>query len=87
MFFNKKLLMGLSNILGVALILNFLFYITMYIWTFFGNAPLQIFDVSQGFVSYYAFLYKLFPMVLAYIMVGAFAAIIKSSKLREGFKK
>ena len=87
MLFNKKLLMGLSNILGVMLILNFLFYIAMYIWAFFGTPPVQLFDVTQGFISYYGFLYKLLPMVFFYLMIGAFAGIVKGSKLPEKFKK
>ena len=45
------------------------------------------FDVSGGIVSYYVLLNKLATLVFFYIMVGVFAALVKGSKLPEGFKK
>ncbi|MFO0781043.1 MAG: hypothetical protein U0519_04165 [Candidatus Gracilibacteria bacterium] len=87
MLFNKKLMMGLINVTGVLLILTFLLNIAMYIWAFFGKAPLQLFDVTGGIVSYYVLLNKLATLVFFYIMLGAFASLVKGSKLPEGFKK
>ena len=87
MLFNKKLIMGLCNILGLMLIINILVYITMYIWAFFGTPPLPFFDISQGVISYYTFIFKLLTLVFYYVVVAGFAALVKSSKLREGFKK
>jgi hypothetical protein len=87
MLFNKKLMMGLINITGVLLILTFVLNLAMYIWAFFGKAPLPLFDVTGGVVSYYILLNKLATLVFFYIMLGAFAALVKGSKLPENFKK
>lgn len=87
MLFNKKLMMGLINVTGVLLLLTFVLNIAMYVWAFFGKAPLPLFDVSGGIVSYYVLLNKLATLVFFYIMVGVFAALVKGSKLPEGFKK
>ena len=87
MLFNKKLVMGLVNITGVLLILSFLLNITMYVWAYFGRAPLPFFDVSGGIISYYILLDKLATMVFFYIVLATFAAIVKGSKLPEGSKK
>ena len=87
MLFNKKLIMGLCNILGVLLILNFLFFVVMYTWAFFGKPPVQLFDVSRGFPVHYDFVVRIAAFVFFYVMLAAFAALVKSSKLREGFKK
>lgn len=87
MLFNKKLMMGLINITGVLLILTFVLNLAMYIWAFFGKAPLPLFDVTGGVVSYYILLNKLATLVFFYVMLGAFAALVKGSKLPENFKK
>lgn len=87
MLFNKKLLMGLINITGVLLILTFVLNLAMYVWAFFGAPPLPLFDVTGGIVSYYILLNKLATLVFFYIMLGAFAALVKGSKLPENFKK
>lgn len=87
MLFNKKLMMGLINVTGVLLILTFVLNLAMYIWAFFGKAPLPLFDVTGGIVSYYVLLNKLATLVFFYIMLGAFAALVKGSKLPEGMKK
>lgn len=87
MLFNKKLMMGLINITGVLLILTFVLNLAMYIWAFFGKAPLPLFDVTGGIVSYYVLLNKLATLVFFYVMLGAFAALVKGSKLPENFKK
>ncbi len=87
MLFNKKLMMGLINITGVLLILTFVLNLAMYIWAFFGKAPLPLFDVTAGVASYYVLLNKLATLVFFYVMLGAFAALVKGSKLPENFKK
>ena len=79
--------MGLANILGALLILNFLLYVIMYIWAFFGQAPFPLFDVTKGFASYYDFIVRCGVLAFFYIMLSAFAALVKGSKLPEGFKK
>ena len=86
MLFNKKLMMGLINLVGVLLILTIILNIAMYIWAFFGKAPLPLFDVTQGIASYYVLINKLATLVFFYIMLGAFAALVKGSKLPEGMK-
>lgn len=80
-------MMGLINVTGVLLILTFVLNLAMYIWAFFGKAPLPLFDVTGGIVSYYVLLNKLATLVFFYIMLGAFAALVKGSKLPEGMKK
>jgi hypothetical protein len=87
MLFNKKFLMGLSYIVGVLLILTFVLNLVMYVWAFFGRPPLALYDVTGGLASYYILLNKLVTLVFYYILVGGFAAIVKSSKLQEGFRK
>lgn len=79
--------MGLSNILGVLLILTLVLNLAMYVWAFFGAPPLQLFDVTGGVVSYYVLLNKLATLVFFYVMLGAFASLVKGSKLPENFKK
>jgi hypothetical protein len=87
MLFNKKLVMGLINTIGVLLILSFILNVVMYIWAYFGHAPLPFFDVSNGIISYYVLLDKLATLVFFYAFLGALAALVKGSKLQEGFKK
>lgn len=88
MLFNKKLLMGLTNVTGFLLVLTFVLNIVMYIWAYFGKAPLPLFDVTQPpMIAYYVLLNKLVTLIFFYIMLGAFAALVKGSKLQEGFKK
>lgn len=79
--------MGIANILGALLILNFLLYVVMYIWAFFDKAPFPLFDVSRGFASYYDFILRAGALAFFYLIVGGMAAMVKSSKLPEGFKK
>ncbi len=87
MLFNKKLMMGLINLTGVLLILTFILNVAMYVWAYFGKAPLPLFDVTGGVVSYYVLLNKLATLVFFYIMLGAFASLVKGSKLPDGFNK
>jgi hypothetical protein len=91
MLFNKKLLMGLINITGVLLILAFVLNLAMYIWTYFGAAPLPLFDPQQihgqPVIAYYVLLNKLSTLVFFYVMTGVFGALVKGSKLPENFKK
>ena len=89
MLFNKKLLMGLSNLVAVILALTFLLYVTMYIWAFFAEPPLKslAFNVQLGLDSYYILLNKLSTLVFFYVLLGGVAALVKSSKLPENFKK
>ena len=79
--------MGLVNITGVLMVLNLLLNVVMYVWAFNGKAPLPLFDVTGGVTSYYIFLLKLATLVFFYVMLGAFAALIKGSKLQDNFKK
>ncbi len=79
--------MGLINVVGWLLILTFVLNLAMYVWAFFGKPILPLFDVTGGIVSYYILLNKLATLVFFYIMLGAFAALVKGSKLQEGFKK
>lgn len=87
MLFNKKLVMGLANILGVLLILNVLLYVVMYVWAFFGQAPFPLFDVTRGFSSYYDFILRTSALIFFYLIIAGCAAMVKSSKLPEGFRK
>ena len=79
--------MALANITGILLILAFLIDVVMYVWAFFGTPILAIFNVHNGLASYYIFISQLSTLVFFYLIVGACAAMIKSSKLPEGFKK
>ncbi len=82
MFFNKKMLLGLANAVGVLLILAFILNVVMYVWAYFGVPPLQFFDKAQGVaVSYYLLLNKLGTLIFLYVFTGALAGLIKSSKL------
>lgn len=87
MLFNKKLMMGLINVVGVLIILLILLSITMYVWAYFGTPPLPMFDVTLGIVSYFKLINQLATFTFFYIMLGAFAALVKGSKLPDGFKK
>ncbi len=91
MLFNKKLLMGLSYIIAVLLILTLILNVAIYVWEIFGTAPLQLFDPQQiklaPMAAYYVFLNKIATLLFFYVMIGGFAALIKGSKLPEGFKK
>ncbi len=87
MLFNKKLLVGLSNLVGVILVLALLLNVGMYVWAFFATPPLALFDVTQGIVSYYFLLNKLVTLVFFFIITGVFVALVKGSKLQDGFKK
>jgi len=87
MLFNKKLMMGLINGVGVLLILVILLSITMYVWAYFGTPPLPMFSVDQGLISYFKLINQLATFTFFYIMLGAFAALVKGSKLQDGFKK
>ena len=87
MLFNKKLILGLANIMGVLIILNTILNVVMYVWAFFGNAPFPMFDVHQGLVSYYGFMFKISGFVFIYVLIAALVAMVKGSKLPEGFRK
>ena len=85
--FNKKLLMGLCNLVGVLIVLTILLNVVMYVWAFWAMPPLPNFDPKAGLVSYYRLLNQLVTLVFFYIMLGGFAGLIKNSKLPENFKK
>ncbi len=85
MLINKKLLMGICYTLGVLLMLQFLLNIVMYIWALFGSAPLPIFNVSGGIISYYILLVAEATTAFQFLVVGTAAALVKGSKLPESF--
>lgn len=87
MLFNKKMLVGLCNVIGVLIVANFVLNIVMYVWAFYGEPPLAMFNVTNTYVAYYNLVYQLSSMVFMYVTIGMVCGLIKSSKLQEGFKK
>ena len=89
MLTNKKLLWVLTNLVAVVVVVAFLLNVVMFIWTFVApNPPIALFEgVPGGVVAYYVLLNKLVTLMFIYVLNGALAGMIKSSKLQEGFRK
>ena len=81
--FNKKFLVVLCNVIGVICALTFLLHLTMYIWALFGTAPLEIYDVKKGLVSYYSLINQLASFTFYFILAGTAATLVKAAKTEK----
>lgn len=71
--FNKKLLSVIAYVLGLLLLVKLLFVVTMFVWSYFGVPPIQVFQDPMGRMAHVP------PNVVTYILlaqeVGATAFI------------
>ena len=68
--FNKKFAVGLCNLLAFMLIAKTLLVTVMFVWGFFGEAPVQVFDARvEGIVKYLLFLQEIGSTIFVYVLV------------------
>jgi hypothetical protein len=70
--FPKKLIWILSQIVASLLILKVLLVITMFVWGFFGPAPVPVFmSKADGIIPYLLLVQELGTTVFLYVVVAA----------------
>lgn len=79
--FHRKLLSGISYVLGLLIILNCILNITMFVWSYFGVPPLQIIDSRYEVkVRYLLLLREIGTMLFLFIIVGAVKHFVSTGK-------
>ncbi len=70
--FNKKFALGMCQLLAAMLMAKIILITTMFIWGFFGDAPVQVFDARvEGIVKYLLFIQEVGSTLFIYILVVA----------------
>lgn len=70
--FNSRLVSVLCYIVGVLLIVKVVLMKAMFIWSYFGTPPLQVFSVPmQGVLPYVLLAQELGVSIFAFVVVAA----------------
>ena len=69
--FNKKFVLNLCKIVGFMIMAQVLLMITMFVWSYFGTPPVQIFDARiSGVVKYLLLLQEIGSSLFFYVAIA-----------------
>ena len=82
--FHKKLVGVLCYIVGILLTLKVLLLLTMFVWSYFGPAPIQVWDASiQGVLKYILFAQEVGITLFIYCLISAVYHHVQSAKKKS----